>query len=81
MTKFDNKNFQKKLKKKIKKSMDKNKNLTIKTKSGFYFLGFIGAAVYYISTATDFWVGVLGILKAMVWPAFLVFAALQNLAA
>ncbi|MEI8231060.1 MAG: hypothetical protein WCG32_00585 [Actinomycetes bacterium] len=80
MTKFDNKNFQKKLKKKIKKSIGKNKNLTIKAKSGFYSLGFVGAAVFYISTATDFWMGVLGILKAIVWPAFLVFAALQNLA-
>jgi hypothetical protein len=80
MTKTDNKNFQKKLKK-IKKSMGKNKNLTVRTKSGFYFLGFVGSVVYYVSTATDFWMGVLGILKAFVWPAFLVFAALQNLAA
>ena len=39
----------------------------------FYFLGFIGAAIYYISTATGFWMGVLGFLKAIVWPAFLVF--------
>ena len=39
----------------------------------FYGLGFVGAAVYYISTATSFWGGVLGILKAIVWPAFLVY--------
>lgn len=39
---------------------------------GIYFLGFIGAAVYYIQSATSFWTGVLGILKAIVWPAFLV---------
>jgi hypothetical protein len=38
-----------------------------------YGLGFIGAAVYYISTATGFWNGVLGFLKALVWPAFLVY--------
>lgn len=38
-----------------------------------YGLGFLGAAVYYISTATGFWVGVFGVLKALVWPAFLVF--------
>ncbi len=81
MTDFDSKKFNKKLKKKIQKSVGKNKNLTIKTKSGFYSLGFIGAAVYYVSTATGFWVGVLGILKAIVWPAFLVFEALQALAA
>jgi hypothetical protein len=45
-----------------------------------YGLGFIGAAVYYISVATGFWMGVLGFLKAIVWPAFLVYEALKNLA-
>ena len=44
---------------------------------GCYGLGFLGAAIYYISTATDFWMGVLGILKAIVWPAFLVYYALK----
>lgn len=44
-----------------------------------YGLGFIGAAVYYISNATGFWMGVLGLLKALVWPAFLVFHALKFL--
>ena len=46
-----------------------------------YGLGFIGAAVYYISTATGFWVGVLGVLKAIVWPAFLVFELLKYVCA
>ena len=46
-----------------------------------YGLGFLGAAIYYVSTATGFWVGVLGILKALVWPAFLVFEALKFFAA
>ncbi len=44
-----------------------------------YGLGFIGAAVYYISTAASFWAGVLGFLKAIVWPAFLVFELLKSL--
>ncbi|MEX2016966.1 MAG: hypothetical protein WD876_00650 [Candidatus Pacearchaeota archaeon] len=39
---------------------------------GVYGLGFIGAAIYYIQAATGFWDGVLGVLKALVWPAFLV---------
>jgi hypothetical protein len=43
-----------------------------------YGLGFIGAAIYYISAATSFWIGALGILKAMVWPAFLVYELLKN---
>ncbi len=44
-----------------------------------YGLGFIGAAIYYISTATTFWMGVLGFLKAMVWPVFLVYELLKHL--
>ena len=46
-----------------------------------YGLGFIGAAIYYISTATGFWVGVLGVLKALVWPVFLVYEMLKFLGA
>jgi hypothetical protein len=46
----------------------------------FYFLGLIGAAVYFISSATGFWVGVVGFLKALVWPAFLVYQLLESLA-
>jgi hypothetical protein len=46
-----------------------------------YGMGFVGAVIYYISTATSFWVGVIGFLKAMVWPAFLVFEALKTLGA
>ncbi|MBW2992106.1 hypothetical protein KY345_02710 [Candidatus Woesearchaeota archaeon] len=46
-----------------------------------YFLGFIGAAVYYISTATGFWNGVWGAVKALFWPAALVFELLKYLGA
>lgn len=42
-----------------------------------YGLGFIGAVIYYLSIATGFWVGVLGILKAIVWPVFFVYEALK----
>jgi hypothetical protein len=44
-----------------------------------YGLGFIGAAVYFISHATGFWMGVLGFLKAIVWPALLVYEAFKHL--
>lgn len=44
-----------------------------------YGLGFIGACVYFIGQAGTFWLGVLGFLKALVWPAFLVFEALKAL--
>ena len=50
------------------------------TSSALYGLGFIGAAVYFISTATSFGMGVLGFLKALVWPAFLIYQAFQFLA-
>lgn len=44
-----------------------------------YCLGFIGALIFYISTASTFWVGVLGFLKALVWPGFLVYELLKFL--
>ncbi len=40
-----------------------------------YGLGLIGAAIYFISVATGFWMGVVGVLKAIVWPVFLVYEA------
>lgn len=44
-----------------------------------YGLGVIGAAVYFIQQAPSFWAGVVGLLKALVWPAFLVYDALKFL--
>ncbi|MDO8506967.1 MAG: hypothetical protein Q7S53_00150 [bacterium] len=46
---------------------------------GIYGLGFIGAAIYYIQHAQTFWIGVVGILKALVWPALIVYEALKFL--
>jgi hypothetical protein len=45
-----------------------------------YGFGLIGAAIYFISTAAGFWMGVLGFLKAIVWPVFLVYEAFKHLA-
>lgn len=66
---------------------DKKKNYLFRRGCGersdcsgaFYGLGFIGAAVYYVSTSTGFWSGVLGFLKAMLWPAFLIFELMKYL--
>jgi len=44
-----------------------------------YGLGFIGACIYYLSAAPTFWVGVLGFLKSLVWPVFLVLEAFKTL--
>jgi len=49
------------------------------TSDAVYGFGLIGALVYYIGHATTFWVGVLGILKAIVWPGMLVFELLKYL--
>ncbi len=45
----------------------------------FYGVGFLGALVYYLTTATSLWAGFLGFLKALVWPAFLVYGLLKFL--
>jgi hypothetical protein len=41
-------------------------------------LGFIGAAIYFISTAAGFLAGVVGFLKAIVWPVFFVYEAFKH---
>jgi hypothetical protein len=44
-----------------------------------YGLGFIGALVYFIASATSFWDGLWGVFQALVWPAFLIYYALDAL--
>jgi hypothetical protein len=44
-----------------------------------YFMAFIGAAVYYIQPTETFGAGLLGFLKALVWPAFMIFDLLKFL--
>lgn len=44
-----------------------------------YGLGLIGALIYFILHATSFWMGVIGILKAIVWPAILAYEAFKHL--
>ena len=58
----------------------RNKNRGAAAGSGaIYGLGMIGAAVYFISHAVSFGIGVLGFLKALFWPAFLVYYAFKAL--
>lgn len=45
--------------------------------SAVYGLGFIGAAIYFISQAASFWEGLIGFLKAIVWPAFFIYEAFK----
>ena len=67
----------------MKKRKKKSENNNFKSCSSGcgYGLGFLGAVIYYISAATSFWGGVLGILKALVWPLFLVYEVLKFIGA
>lgn len=47
--------------------------------SCIYGLAFLGALIYFIQQATTFWIGVLGVLKALVWPAILIYKVLEFL--
>jgi hypothetical protein len=60
-------------KKKIEELCNKGKCCSHRRKAGggVYCLGFIGALVFYIQHASSFAEGVMGLLKAMVWPALL----------
>lgn len=44
-----------------------------------YGLGLLGAWFYYLSHAATLWMGVLGIIKGIFWPAFLVYEVFKNL--
>ncbi len=49
------------------------------TSDGVYGLGMIGAAVFFIQQATTFGEGAVGVLKALAWPAFVVYKLLSFL--
>lgn len=64
--------------------MTKEKGKVVVNQGGgnaVYCLGLFGAVVYYIQQASGFWEGIVGILKALVWPAFLIYELLKSLGA
>ncbi len=46
---------------------------------GIYGMAFIGAAIYFVQHAATFWMGILGILKAIIWPVLLIYNLLDFL--
>lgn len=52
---------------------------TTSSNAPVYGLGLIGALIYFISHADGFLDGLIGILKAFVWPAYLVYNAFVQL--
>lgn len=59
--------------------MEKRRVKYVSQPSAIYGMGLVGAAIYFIQHATGFWIGVLGFLKAIVWPVFLVYHLLDFL--
>jgi hypothetical protein len=49
------------------------------TSGCIYGLAFVGALIYYIQHAETFWQGILGFLKALIWPAMLIYKLLESL--
>jgi len=43
-----------------------------------YGIGFVGAAVFYFQQADTFWMFVLAIPKAIIWPGIVVFELLKS---
>ncbi len=50
-----------------------------RTSEAVYGLGMIGAWIYYFTHAATFWIGALGFLKGIVWPAMVVYEVLKFL--
>lgn len=44
-----------------------------------YGLGVIGALIYYLQHATSFVMGIIGIIKALFWPAVILYKVLELL--
>lgn len=66
----------------IKEWCKNNKRASSSTQHGtsgaLYFVGFIGALVYWMQAAVGFGAVVTGILKSIVWPAYVVFQLLES---
>jgi hypothetical protein len=59
---------------------DKTKVVTTDGPLGFvFFVAFIGATVYFVNQSHGFWGFIVAILKACVWPAYVVYEVLKAL--
>ena len=60
------------------KNKGKKIDSTHGTSGALYFVGFIGALVYWMQAATGFGGVISGIVKASIWPAYVVYKLLEN---
>ena len=56
-----------------------HKHCNCNNNSALYGLGIFGALFYFLQNATTFTAVMVGIFKAVFWPAFIVFKVLTNL--
>ena len=57
------------------------KEVSNNASGGFlYFMGFLGAAIFFIGKAASLGAGIVGFLKAIIWPLFLVLEAFKYMA-
>jgi hypothetical protein len=61
------------------KKMCQVDNSAAGTAGALYGLGFIGAVVYYIQTANGLWDGIIGFIKALFWPGFVIYELMKFL--
>ncbi len=67
------------------KIKEKDKSVSVKVidkggPTGFvFFVAWFGAAVYFVNQVDGFWNVILALLKACVWPAYLLYHLLQVL--
>ena len=59
------------------KYKNKNYNSSHGTAGALYFVGIIGALIYWWQAAHIFGAVITGFLKAMVWPAYIVYKLLE----
>lgn len=60
-----------------KKKQKFNPSYQSNTGGFIWFLGFIGAFIYYVEQVDNFGAGIVAFLKAIVWPAFIVYKLLS----
>lgn len=63
-----------------KKERKWNKPVVVNKGGGaIYGLGLLGVAFYYLQHAPSFWIGVIGVIKAIFWPAVLLYKVFDML--
>ncbi len=60
------------------KGKSKSKSTSDGMGTMLYFVGFVGSVVYWMQAAEGFGAVITGVLKSMVWPAYIVYKLLEG---